>query len=78
MSSTDSHSGLSKYQLKYSGSNNSWADLTSNTDSWSGERSETVYYRAVDKLGNISEEASTQIKIDKTAPTVTFRSEERR
>ena len=72
LSSTDAHSGLSKYQLKYSGNNNSWDDLTSNTDSWSGERSETVYYRAVDKLGNISEEASTQIKIDKTAPTVTF------
>ena len=72
LSSTDSHSGLSKYQLKYSGNNNSWDDLTSNTDSWSGERSETVYYRAVDKLGNISEEANTQIKIDKTSPTVAF------
>ena len=72
LSSTDSHSGLSKYQLKYSGNSNSWTDVTSNSDSWSGERSETVYYRAVDKLGNISEEASTQIKIDKTVPTVTF------
>ncbi len=68
---TDIESGISKYQIKYSGNNNTWTDLSSNsnTDTWSVERNETVYYRALDKAGNISAEKSTIIKIDKTKPT---------
>ena len=43
-----------------------------NTDSWSAGRNETVYYRVIDKAGNISEEKSTVIKIDKTNPSQSF------
>ena len=69
LSSTDSQSGVLKYQYKYSGTNNQWTD-TKSTDTWSGGRNETIYYRAVDNAGNISKESSTAIKIDKTAPTI--------
>ena len=72
LSSTDDHSGLSKYQIKYSGNNNTWSDVIENPQAWSEEINETLYYRAVDKLENISEESITNIKIDKTKPTVTF------
>ena len=68
LKSTDANSGIAKYQLKYSGTNGAWKDV-SNPDTWSEERNETVYYRAVDNAGNVSAESSTVIKIDKTAPT---------
>ena len=68
LSSSDSGSGIAKYQVKYSGSNNTWTDV-SVPDTWSAERNETVYYRAVDKAGNVSSATSTAIKIDKSAPT---------
>ena len=71
LSSTDSQSGVSKYQYKCSGTNNQWADAKS-TDTWTADRNGTVYFRAIDNAGNISAESSTSIKIDKTAPTVTF------
>ena len=67
LKSTDANSGIAKYQLKYSGTNGVWKDV-SNPDPWSAERNETVYYRAVDNAGNVSAESSTVIKIDKTAP----------
>ena len=72
LSSTDAASGILKYQVKHSGTNNSWVDLSTNSDTWYNERNETVYYRVIDNAGNISEEASTNIKIDKTAPTQSF------
>ena len=65
----DNETAISKYQVKYSGNNNTWTDLTSNTDNWSVEQNETVYYRVIDIAGNISEEKSTDIKIDKTSPS---------
>ncbi len=71
LSSTDSASGLLKYQYKYSESNNQWI-YSKPTDTWSGDRNETIYYRAMDNVGNVSDESSTTIKIDKTGPTVTF------
>ncbi len=37
---------------------------------YSNEKNETVRFRAVDKLGNISNESSTNVKIDKTSPTL--------
>ena len=68
INAADNSSGISKYQVKYSGNNNTWTDLKSNTDNWSAERNETVYYRVVDNAGNVSEEKNTNIKIDKTSP----------
>ena len=38
---------------------------------WSKEGSYTVYTRAIDNVGNVSEISSINLKIDKTAPTVT-------
>ena len=67
LSSTDSQSGVLKYQCKYSGTSNRWADAKS-TDTWSAARNETIYYRSIDNAGNVSAVSSTAIKIDKTAP----------
>ena len=64
----DKESGISKYQVKYSKTNNIWTDLTANTITFTSDLNETVYYRVIDRAGNISETKSTIIKIDKTAP----------
>ena len=64
----DKEMGISKYQVKYSKTGNIWIDLTDNTDTFTEDLNETVYYRIIDKAGNISEEKSVDIKIDKTAP----------
>ena len=71
LNGTDNQSGVLKYQIKYSSNSNTWTDLSSNsnTDSWSAQRNETVYYRVVDNVGNASSEKSTVIKLDKTNPT---------
>ena len=71
LNGTDNQSGVLKYQIKYSSNSNTWTDLSSNsnTDTWSAQRNETVYYRVVDKVGNVSSEKSTVIKLDKTNPT---------
>ena len=71
LNGTDNQTGVLKYQIKYSGNSNTWTDLSSNsnTDTWSAQRNETVYYRVVDKVGNVSSEKSTVIKLDKTNPT---------
>ena len=74
LNSTDSGgSGIAKYQIKYSGTSNAWKDA-SNPDTWSAERNETIYYRAVDNAGNTSTSSSTNIKIDKTPPRIDFTS----
>ena len=64
----DNETSISKYQIKYSKTNNLWTDLTDNTNLFTEDLNETVYYRIIDKAGNISEEKSVDIKIDKTAP----------
>ncbi len=71
LNGTDNQSGVLKYQIKYSSNSNTWTDLSSNsnTDTWSAQRNETVYYRVVDNVGNASSEKSTVIKLDKTNPT---------
>ena len=72
LNSTDSGgAGIAKYQIKYSGTSNAWKDA-SNPDTWSANRNETIYYRAVDSAGNTSTSSSTNIKIDKTPPTIDF------
>ena len=70
LNSTNVNSEIEKYQVKYSGTNGLWNDLNGNKDYWSNEINETVYYRVVDKAGNVSAESSTTIKIDKTAPVL--------
>ena len=64
----DNETSISKYQIKYSKTNNLWTDLSDNTNLFTEDLNETVYYRIIDKAGNISEEKSVDIKIDKTAP----------
>ena len=71
LNSSDLDSGVEKYQFKYSGTNNEWKDVENNPDTWRAERNETVYYRAVDNAGNVSDTTATPIKIDKSAPTYT-------
>ena len=68
----DNETSISKYQIKYSKTNNLWTDLTDNTNLFTEDLNETVYYRIIDKAGNISEEKSTVIKIDKTKPSQSF------
>ncbi len=65
----DNETSIFKYQTKSSKTNNVWTDLTGNMDTFTTEINESVYYRVVDIAGNISEEKSTDIKIDKTAPS---------
>ncbi|MBD9074478.1 hypothetical protein EGP91_00540 [bacterium] len=65
---TDDEMGITKYQIKYSGTNNNWQDLENNTSSFTNDLNETIYYRVIDKADNISEEVSTDVKIDKTVP----------
>ncbi|MBO5141933.1 MAG: GBS Bsp-like repeat-containing protein, partial [Clostridia bacterium] len=67
LSSTDSASGISKYQYKYG--SGSWTDLSDNTDYFEAERNQTIYYRVVDKAGNISNESNFIMRMDTTAPS---------
>ena len=74
LKSTDKESGIDHYEWF---ENNAWttrALTTSNgigTITYGGERKNvTIRYRAVDKVGNISEEATTVINLDKTAPVI--------
>ena len=72
MTSEDTGSGFNRFQLK--GSSNEWVDYRFTnpaTDTWSTERNEMIYIRAVDNVGNVSEGTPTNLKIDKTAPTFT-------
>lgn len=48
----------------------SFIQLPNDREIWSNEMNNTVYYRVVDKAGNVSENASVLIKIDKTSPIV--------
>lgn len=72
-SSTDTASGIAKYQI--STDNSTWVD-------WSYSATSTTYYlsatgtyyryvRAVDEAGNISDVTTKTIKVDKTPPTIT-------
>ena len=70
-SSTDEAAGVEKYQIKYSGTDNEWQDAT-NPINWSDSLNETIYFRAIDYLGNISAESTTNIKIDTIVPTATL------
>ena len=80
---TDGASGLRRIEYTYNKSS-VYSDITqpasgtttfSSSGTWSAERNSTVYFRAVDVLGNTSGWSSgTYVKIDKTAPTITYAS----
>ncbi len=65
----DNETNVTKYQMKYSKTNGEWQDLESNFYTFNEELNETVYFRVQDEVGNVSEEVSTDIKIDKTSPS---------
>lgn len=73
INASDEESGISKHQVKYSYTNNEWRDLASNSDVWSAERNETIYYRVIDKVGNVSSTTcSSTFKVDKNSPSTTM------
>ena len=73
LESTDEGSGIDRYEWY---ENDAWttrALTTSNeqtTITYTVNRNETIRFRAIDKEGNISNESTTQVKIDKNAPTL--------
>ena len=73
LSSTDTGSGIDHYEWYESGWTTRAMTTTGGVTSvtYTAERNETVRFRAIDKAGNISEETSAVIKIDKTKPTCT-------
>ncbi len=70
VSSKDEGSGISKYQYRL-GNNGTWTD-TGATNNWSPEKNQTIYYRAVDKAGNVSNSSSAKLMMDVTSPTLYF------
>ncbi|WP_152570654.1 OmpL47-type beta-barrel domain-containing protein [Paenibacillus tyrfis] len=66
--STDAVSGAVKYQYKL-GPNGAWTDVPGTGFTVSAEGETPVYVRAADEAGNMSEEAYTVVRIDRTAPT---------
>ena len=75
LNATDGGSGLNEEQYSYQ-SNTGWikdsATISGNTvttDYFSAERNQLAYIRVCDKVENCSDQVSTQIRIDKTAPT---------
>ena len=72
--SSDNHSGIDRIEWYENSAWTTRALTTTNgtgTISYTANRNETVRFRAVDKVGNVSAEATTIVKIDKTAPTNT-------
>ena len=75
VTSTDSGSGIDHYEWYESGSWTTRALTTTDgvgTITYTAERDLTIRFRAVDKAGNISDEATTVVRIDKTLPTVSL------
>lgn len=50
------------------GNTTNFVQVTADREIWQKEMNNTVYYRVVDKAGNVSEIANVVIKIDKTSP----------
>ena len=71
VTTSETGSGIAKYQAYYNGE---WHDRneTSNTlsDIWNIDVDDTVKYRVIDNAGNISDEATTVLKITKIAATI--------
>ena len=83
VTATDSYSGIKS--IEYSYDNKTWTTVTSGLDTntttrkvWTPEytanQNRTLYVRTTDNAGNVSIVKSTNIKIDKSGPTVTLSS----
>ena len=74
LNGTDNESGIKEFQWYENGAWTTRALTTSGntgTITYTVDRNASIRYRVVDKAGNISDEKTTTIKIDKTAPTNT-------
>ena len=72
ITSTDAGSGIDHYEWYENGNWTTRAITVTNgvgTITYTAERNETIRFRAVDVAGNISEEATTTVKIDTTSPS---------
>ena len=73
LTSNDDTSGIKKFQW-YKSSNSTWTDITATdntgTITYTAARDETIRFRTVDNADNISDEATTVIRIDVTAPSI--------
>ncbi len=76
ISTSASDNGVGMNKIEYSYNNSNWYSDWSNSSStstygvWSANRNNTVYIRAMDKLGNIST-SQTAVRIDKDPPIYT-------
>ena len=75
VTSTDAGSGIDRYEWY---ENREWTtrDLSTEngvgTITFTADRNTTIQFRAIDKAGNVSEIATTPVKIDTKTPTVTL------
>ena len=76
ISTSASDNGVGMNKIEYSYNNSNWYSDWNNSSStstygvWSANRNNTVYIRAMDKLGNIST-SQTAVRIDKDPPIYT-------
>lgn len=75
--SSDSYSGIGYYQYHYSGTT-TWTKVNSTATSnveivnVTTNKNDILYVRACDNVGNCSDAATTTIKVDKTAPSISI------
>lgn len=80
---SDAGSGIEKIEYSHNGvdwSTSNWdasSTLSKTTGTWKSERNNNFYVKATDKAGNYTI-ATTSIKIDKTAPTLTIKAYNRK
>ena len=71
LSAIDNESGLDHYQMTYDGA--TWIDIAGDTFTFENSGRTGMWFRAVDKVGNIGGQTTTYlISIDKTNPTITY------
>ena len=73
ISATEQGTGIKEYQWYEGGAWTTRALTTTDgvgTITYTANRNETIRFRAVDNAGNISDEITTVVKIDKTQPTI--------
>ena len=71
LSAIDNESGLDHYQMTYEGA--TWIDIAGDTFTFENSGRTGMWFRAVDKVGNIGGQTTTYlISIDKTNPTITY------
>ena len=71
LSVIDNESGLDHYQMTYEGA--TWIDIEGNKFTFENSFRTGMWFRAVDKAGNIGDETTTHlISIDKITPTISL------